>query len=132
MKKSRWLAAGGLAILVVVGGLAAWWYFAKSQVKVEIEGQPGMKLVGTVRADREELHVEMPLGRPGVANEIKAPGRNVSWSLDNVGEPGTVTIRVFVNGKLADVLTADAEHPIVRGTVEHGRVSQSAEKKTAN
>ena len=121
--RSRWRIAGlVLAGLLVVVGL--WFFWPRPQVTIEVSGLPGMKLVGTIKAGQ----AEGPIGG-SLPTTITAKARSVSYTLENVGEEGDLTIRVFIDGKLSDTLTADRDHPVVRGTVESGRVSQKAEPK---
>jgi hypothetical protein len=91
-------------------------------VSIEVDGSPGMKLVVTVKADNEEGKIEGP-----IPNAIPATGQNVAYTVENVGETGTMT--VLVNGYLMNTMVVDEDHPIVRGTVVRGRVSQNAEQK---
>jgi hypothetical protein len=83
-----------------------------------------MKLVGTIKAGQ----AEGPIGG-SLPTTITAKARSVSYTFENVGEKGDMMVRVFIDGKLSDTLTADHAHPVVRGTVESGRTSQKAEHK---
>ena len=93
-------------------------------VSIEVDGGPGMKLVATVQADNEVGKIEGP-----IPNAITATGQNVAYRVENVGETGTMTVTVLVNGYLVNTIVVDEDHPIVRGTVVRGRVSQNAEQK---
>ena len=125
MRRLPWLiVALAFAGLLVVGGPGVWFLLPRPEVTIEISGSPGMKLIGTIKADQEQGQVEGP-----VPNTITAKGRSVSYTIENVGEPGDMTVRVLINGNLSDTITADRDHPIVQGTVENRRVSQNAEQK---
>jgi hypothetical protein len=121
-RSRRWFVGLILTSLLVVAAL--WFFWPQPQVIIEVSGAPGMKLVGTLKAGQAEGLIDGPVPR-----SIYAKARRVSYTLENVGEPGAMTVRVLFDGELIDTLTADKDHPIVRGTVEHGRVSQKAEQK---
>jgi hypothetical protein len=119
-----------LTVRLVIAGLLAvcvgvWYFWPRPQVVIEISGSPGIKLVGTI-------HAGQATGRFGgqVPHTITARARSVSYMVQNLGKPGTMTVRVLIDGKLSDTITADGDHSIVRGTVEGGRVSQTAERSS--
>jgi len=123
MTKLWWRMVGFvLAGLLVVAGI--WFFWPQPQVIIEVSGSPGMRLVGTIKAGQAEGPIDGPIPRT-----VFAKARSVSYTLENVGEAGAMTVRVLIDGELSDTITTDKDHPIVRGTVESGRVSQKAEKK---
>jgi hypothetical protein len=119
----RLIVVLGLPILVV-GGVAVWLFWTRVEVTIEVSGSPVMRLAGSIDADQAHGKIDARL-----PTTISAKARNVSYTLENVGDSGTMTVRVLIDGKLSDTVTADADHPIVRGTVERGRVAQKAEAR---
>jgi hypothetical protein len=122
---SRWRIAV-CVLLGLVGATAIWLFWPRPEVVIEINGTPGTNLVGTITAGQAHGTIEEP-----VPNTITARARSVSYTIENVGEPGTMTVRVLIDGKVSDTITADRDHPVVRGTVESGHVTQNAEQKQA-
>jgi hypothetical protein len=113
-----------LGAVLVVGVVAVWLFWPRPEVVIEVDGSPGMKLAGDIRADQAAGKIEAP-----IPTNIHAHARSVSFTLENVGEPGTMTLRARIDGKEVASLTADKDHPVVRGTVTGGRVSWQAEPK---
>jgi hypothetical protein len=123
VKTSGWRIAA-CALFGLIGAAAIWLFWPRPEVVIEINGSPGIRLAGTITAGQANGTIEGT-----VPNAITARARHVSYTIENVGDPGTMTVRVLIDGKVSDTLTADEDHPIVRGTVEGGRVSQTAEQK---
>jgi hypothetical protein len=113
-----------LAGLLLAGGAAIWLFWLPPELRIEVVGVSGMRFVGSVKTELRDAKFE---GGSGNAMSVRA--RTASYTIRSTGKAGPMMVRVLIDGQVTDTITADKDHPIVRGTVESGRVSQRAEEK---
>jgi len=84
-----------------------------------------------MKAVCESDGAELRMGPSRIPNKITVgKGRSVSYTIESVGEPGPMTVEVFVDGNSRGSVTADGAYTVVRGSVQNGKVKQTAEQKS--
>ena len=104
----------GLMVVVVVlaGATLAWIKLDTRIVWLEVSGTPGMKLSCQLEINGDKA----PLMIYPIPKSISAGGSTVGYSIENIGDPGAMTVRVLVGdnaNKLVSTTTVEEGQRLV-------------------
>lgn len=98
-----------VVILVLAGAILAWIKLDTRMVWFYVSGTPGMKLKCQLEINGDKA----PLMVYPIPKSISAGGSTVGYSIENIGDPGTMTVRVLVGDKLLNTTTVEEGQRLV-------------------